>query len=38
MPWLGVCQWPEDDLKAVYTYLMKQKPVYQSVETRPGKT
>ncbi len=38
MPWLGVCQWPEEDLKAVFAFLMRQKPVYQAVETRPGKS
>lgn len=36
MPWLGICQWPQEDLEAVYSYLMSQPGVKQAVETHPG--
>lgn len=36
MPWLNLCQLPDDDLRAVYGFLHAQKPVYKAVETHPG--
>jgi mono/diheme cytochrome c family protein len=36
MPWLSFSQIPEDDLRAIYTYLRTLKPVYNSVEIHPG--
>lgn len=36
MPWLNLCQLPEDDLKAIYAFLKTQKPVYNAVETHPN--
>ncbi len=36
MPWLNLCQLPDDDLGAIFTFLKTQKPVRNHVETRPG--
>ena len=36
MPWLSFSQTPEEDLRAIYTYLRTLKPVYNSVEIHPG--
>jgi mono/diheme cytochrome c family protein len=38
MPWLSFSQIPEEDLRAIYTYLRTLKPVYNSVEIHPGRT
>jgi mono/diheme cytochrome c family protein len=35
MPWLGLSQMTDDDLKAVYAYLRTLKPVSHKVETHP---
>lgn len=35
MPWLGLSQWPAEDLSAVYAYLRTLKPVHNPVETHP---
>jgi len=36
MPWLGFAQLEPEDLKAIYTHLMRQPPVTNKVETHPG--
>ena len=36
MPWLGMSQWPPEDLGAVYAYLKTQPAVRNAVETHPG--
>jgi len=36
MPWLSFSQLPEEDLRAIYTYLRSLKPVYNAVEIHPG--
>jgi len=36
MPWLAFCQLPEEDLKAILTFLKVQPPVYNAVETHPA--
>ena len=36
MPWLNLCQLPDDDLGAIFTFLKTQKPVRNHVETHPG--
>jgi mono/diheme cytochrome c family protein len=36
MPWLPFCQLPEEDLKAIFTFLKTQPPVYNAVETHPA--
>ena len=36
MPWLGFSQLSRDELGAIYTFLMSQKAVYNSVETHPA--
>ncbi|HTM50922.1 MAG TPA: cytochrome c [Bryobacteraceae bacterium] len=36
MPWLAFAQLPPEDLGAIYTYLMRQPPVHNAVETHPG--
>lgn len=36
MPWLPLCQLPEEDLKAIFAFLKTQKPVYNPVETHPA--
>ncbi len=36
MPWLSFSRMSEDELKAIYGYLRKVKPVHHAVETRPG--
>jgi hypothetical protein len=36
MPWLPFCQLPEGDLKAIFTFLKTQTPVYNAVETHPA--
>jgi hypothetical protein len=36
MPWLTLCQLPDDDLGAVFTFLKTQKPVRNHVDKRPG--
>ena len=35
MPWLGLSQWREDDLKAIFAYLRTQKPVYRPIAPHP---
>jgi mono/diheme cytochrome c family protein len=35
MPWLELCQWQPDDLKAVYAFLRAQKPVYRPIVPHP---
>lgn len=35
MPWLEMASMPEEDLRAMYTYLRTLKPVYNSVEVHP---
>lgn len=35
MPWFGLSQLSDDDLKAIYAYLRTQKPVHNSVEIHP---
>jgi hypothetical protein len=36
MPWLNFCQLPEEDLRAIYTYIHALPPVTKAVETHPG--
>lgn len=36
MPWLGFSRMSEEELKLIYGYLRKVKPVHHAVETRPG--
>ena len=36
MPWLNFCQLPEEDLRAIYSYLRTLPPVNKAVETHPG--
>ncbi|HLH18116.1 MAG TPA: c-type cytochrome [Bryobacteraceae bacterium] len=36
MPWLGFSQLPPEDLRAIFAYLRKVKPVRNLVETHPG--
>lgn len=36
MPWLAMSQLSRDELGAIYTYVMSQKPVFNSVETHPA--
>jgi len=36
MPWLQFCQLPDDDLRAIYTYIHTFPPVNKPVETHPG--
>ncbi len=36
MPWLKFCQWPAEDLSAVYAYLRTQPAIHHPVETHPG--
>jgi mono/diheme cytochrome c family protein len=36
MPWLGLSQWPPEDLSALYAWLRTVKPVHNYVETHPG--
>ncbi len=36
MPWLNFCQLPDEDLRAIYTYLRTVPPVFKAVETHPG--
>lgn len=35
MPWVEMASMPEEDLRAIYTYLRTLKPVYNSVEVHP---
>lgn len=35
MPWLSMSQLPEEDLRAIYTYLRTLKPVHNPVEVHP---
>lgn len=36
MPWLNFCQLEPDDLRAIYGFLRRQKPVYHAVDSHPG--
>ena len=36
MPWLNLCQLPDDDLGAIFTFLKTQTPVRNHVDKRPG--
>jgi mono/diheme cytochrome c family protein len=36
MPWLNFCQLPDEDLRAIYTYIHALPPVTKAVETHPG--
>jgi mono/diheme cytochrome c family protein len=36
MPWLGLSQLPDDDLRAIFAFLKTQKPVRNYVDTHPG--
>ena len=36
MPWLDFSQLETNDLRAIYTFLRTQKPVYQAVDSHPG--
>jgi mono/diheme cytochrome c family protein len=36
MPWLNLCQLPDDDLRAIYSYIRTLPPVFKAVETHPG--
>jgi mono/diheme cytochrome c family protein len=36
MPWLNFCQLESDDLRAIYSFLRTQKPVYHIVDSHPG--
>jgi len=35
MPWLDFCKLPEGDLRAIYSFLRTQKPVYHPVDSHP---
>ena len=36
MPWLDFSQLESDDLRAIYSFLRTQKPVYHAVDSHPG--
>jgi hypothetical protein len=36
MPWLELSQVPEEDLRAIFTYLRTVKAVYNPVDTHPA--
>ena len=36
MPWLNFSLLPEEDLRAIYTYIRSLPPVVKAVETHPG--
>src|SRR5436305_11629541 len=35
MPWLNLCQLPEEDLKAIYSFIRTRQPIYKAVDTHP---